>query len=127
MSSKKVQEDKIRPVTLEEFKKVIDSFPPNKASDLSGISHDMFRHLSDENLRVIVDWINDLFRYDDFLSPELSKSRFSLLFKAGSTSSLGNYRRLTVSSVMLRFLERILMDYELLSYNSNLYDDLKST
>ena len=109
MILKKVRDNKICPVTLQEFKEVIDSFPPNKASDLSGISHDMFRHITDENLLIIVDWFNDLFKYDDYLSPELSKSRFSLLCKAGSASSLGNYRRLTVSSVMLRFLERILM------------------
>ena len=78
MISKKVQDNKLRPVTLQEFKEAIDSFPPNKASDLSGISHDMFRHITDENLLIIVDWINDLFKYDDYLSPELSKSRFSL-------------------------------------------------
>ena len=109
MLSKKVKEDKIPPVDLKEFKEIIKSFKTGKASDISGVSHDMYRHLSDENLEIIMEWINDLFSKDDFYSPELSRSRFSLLFKAGTFVSLGNYRRLTVSSVMLRILERILM------------------
>ena len=109
MKSKEVLEDKIPSLTLSEFKDVIKSFPTGKASDLSGVSHDMYRYLNDDNLMIIIEWINDLFQKDDFLSPELSKSRFSLLFKSGSGVSLGNYRRLTVSSVMLRLLERTLM------------------
>ena len=109
MRPKEVLEDKIPKLTLAEFKEVIKSFPTGKASDLSGVSHDMYRYLNDENLMIIMEWCNNLFDKDDFLSPELSKSRFSLLFKAGSYVSLGNYRRLTVSSVMLRLLERTLM------------------
>ena len=109
MLSKEVQEDKLEPLTLEEFKKVIRSFPKGKASDMDGVSHDMFHHLTDENLTHIMSWINSLFQKDCFLSPELSKSRFSLLYKKGPTTSIGNYRALTVSSVMLRIIERTLM------------------
>ena len=109
MLSKKVLEDKIPPIDLKEFREVIKSFKTGKASDISGVSHDMYRYLNDENLELIMEWINDLFAKDDFYSPELSRSRFSLLFKSGTFVNLGNYRRLTVSSVMLRILERILM------------------
>ena len=109
MLSKKVKEDKIPPITLKEFKDVIKSFKTGKASDISGVSHDMYRYLDDDNLKIIMEWINDTFNKDDFYSPELSKSRFSLLFKSGTFVNLGNYRRLTVSSIMLRIMERILM------------------
>ena len=109
MNSDTVKEDKIAPVSMKEFKEIVTSFPRNKASDLDGVSHDMFGHLDDDNLGVILKWVNDLIKKDCFLSPELSKSRFSLLYKSGPSTSLGNYRRLTVSSIMLRIIERILL------------------
>ena len=109
MNSKDVKDDKLEPMTLSELKSVVNSFPANKASDLDGVSHDMLKHLDDSNLTFIMTWINDLFEKDDYTSPELSKSRFSLLYKSGPNTSLGNYRRLTVSSIMLRIIERTLL------------------
>ena len=108
MNSSAVKDDRLPHVTLQELKGAIFSFPNGKASDLSGCSHEFFKHLDDSNLTLIKDWINSLFDSNQFTSPELSKSRFSLLFKSGDPTILGNYRRLTVSSIILRIIERIL-------------------
>ena len=108
MNMSRVKDDRLPHVSIEELKRAIFSFPNGKASDLSGCSHDFFKHLDDSNLQLVINWMNALFDSNQFTSPELSKSRFSLLFKSGDTTQLGNYRRLTVSSVMLRLIERIL-------------------
>ena len=82
MSSPKVLSDRLPHVTMTELKEAILSFPDGKASDLSGCSHDFYKYLEDRNLELIRKWINSLFDSNNFVSPELSKSRFSLLFKA---------------------------------------------
>ena len=82
MNLKKVKEDRLDRVTLEELRKAIFSFPNGKASDLSGCSHDFYKHLDEGNLLRILKWMNLLFDSNQFTSPELSKSRFSLLFKS---------------------------------------------
>ena len=83
MNTSRVKDDRLPHVSIEELKKAVFSFPNGKASDQSGCSHDFFKHLDDSNLQAVVNWMNALFDSNHFTSPELSKSRFSLLFKSG--------------------------------------------
>ena len=85
----------LEPLDLAELKEIIDSFPNGKASDLDGLSHDLLKMVSDDNLVKIMELMNEIIATGNFQLPEILKSRFSLLYKGHNKSRLNidNYQQ----------------------------------
>ena len=53
---------RVEEVTTEEVKTAIKTFKNKLASDLDGVSHDMFKVMNDENVELITEVINEIFQ-----------------------------------------------------------------
>ena len=96
-----------KPVTREELKKVISQIKKEKAPGPFGIhgEHIIYGGLMLQEF--IRDWLNNLLRTG--VVPEfLKEGRVSLLYKRGDCLDPANYRPITLSSVLMKVLTRLL-------------------
>ena len=108
LGSEDMKETRYDPLTPEELKHLIHSFPSGKASDALGLSHDMLKALQDRNIKLLTIILNDVIEQKHFHTPVLNLARFSILYKGHGKSKqqIGSYRRITIAMVFNRILDR---------------------
>ena len=96
-----------RPVSREELKKVISQIKKEKAPGPFGIYGEHIIYGGMLLHEFIRDWLNNLLKSG--VVPEfLKQGRVSLLYKRGDCLDPANYRPITLSSVMMKVLTRLL-------------------
>ena len=96
-----------KPVSREELKKVITQIKKEKAPGPFGIHGEHIIYGGVLLQEFIRDWLNNLLKTG--VVPEfLKEGRVSLLYKRGDCLDPANYRPITISSVMMKVLTRLL-------------------
>ena len=97
-------------VTLEEFRKVCDSAKRNKACGPDGCFYENFKFCSDILSITCVRLFNAMLRYSYFPNV-LKRGEIIVIHKGGNKSQTdpNNYRAITLSSVILKLYESIIL------------------
>ena len=96
-----------KPVSRDELKKVISQIKKEKAPGPFGIHGEHIKYGGILLQEFIRDWLNNLLKTGEV--PEfLKQGRVSLLYKRGDCLDPANYRPITLSSVLMKVLTRLL-------------------
>ena len=94
-------------VTKEEFNSIINKVKNNKAAGPFGIKAEFIKYGGDNLHRYIILWLNKMLT-NGKVPATLKAGRVKLIYKRGSSFDPLNYRPITLSSVLLKILTRIL-------------------
>ena len=100
--------ERVPDVTVEELRKQLQTMSNRKSADTRGVVAELLKCSSDYFLEAVAEMFTDILQPEAAIPADWKMTRLKVLFKKGDSQLAGNYRPISILSILYKLFSRIL-------------------